>query len=302
MKKKKTFNILSIDGGGIRGAFVAQMLYKISELTKSNLSKEFDLFIGTSTGSIIAASLAQHISPIKIVKMYKETSSTIFARKHSFTPIFLEKALRSPYDDLKFKIILKKVLSKVRIKDVHKNLIVVSTNLTDGMPYIFKSFDVNGLNCYLYEAIAASCAAPTFFDPIKLENKLLADGGIFANNPSLLAYTSALNDFHIEPQNIRILSIGCGYLNNCYEESKHWGLVNGWKVRILTDFVASLQSESNNVLLEKLLLKDNLLRLNFPNINNIASDDFNAVNDLIDIANNCFNAEKKNILNFFNNM
>ena len=54
----KTFKILSIDGGGIRGIFSAHILKRIEDEYNIKLKDHFDLIAGTSTGAIIAGSVA----------------------------------------------------------------------------------------------------------------------------------------------------------------------------------------------------------------------------------------------------
>jgi len=58
-----SFKILSIDGGGIRGIIPGQILVALENKLKTKsgnpearLSDYFDLFAGTSTGAILAAS------------------------------------------------------------------------------------------------------------------------------------------------------------------------------------------------------------------------------------------------------
>ena len=47
----------------------------------------------------------------------------------------------------------------------------------------------------LSEAILASCAAPSFFDPAPVRDTLVADGGLWANNPSIIALVEAASKF-----------------------------------------------------------------------------------------------------------
>ena len=49
--------MLSIDGGGVRGIFAAKVLSLIETELHMNIHELFDLIVGTSTGSIIAAAI-----------------------------------------------------------------------------------------------------------------------------------------------------------------------------------------------------------------------------------------------------
>lgn len=91
MSQKKTFNILSIDGGGIRGIIPAMILERLEEetgiakKTGKNISCLFDLIVGTSTGGILALGLTQGgtrekplLSAEELVKIYAKRGSKIF--------------------------------------------------------------------------------------------------------------------------------------------------------------------------------------------------------------------------------
>ena len=59
MSDRKTFNVLSIDGGGIRGIIPAMVLAEIEERTDKPICELFDLIAGTSTGGILALALTK---------------------------------------------------------------------------------------------------------------------------------------------------------------------------------------------------------------------------------------------------
>src|ERR1700712_3057821 len=98
--------ILSLDGGGIRGALTLGYLKKIETVLREKendpalvLSDYFDLIGGTSTGSIIAGALAIGMSVDEIVKMYMDLGGKIFGKKRSFwNPLQTLKFLKAEYD------------------------------------------------------------------------------------------------------------------------------------------------------------------------------------------------------------
>ncbi|MFZ0734184.1 MAG: patatin-like phospholipase family protein, partial [Candidatus Sulfotelmatobacter sp.] len=56
----------------------------------------------------------------------------------------------------------------------------------------------------------ATSAAPTYFRPLEHRGYTLVDGGVWANNPVMLAVIEARVCFTLERDQIDVLSLGCG--------------------------------------------------------------------------------------------
>lgn len=75
------FQILSLIGGGIRGAFVTSYLNELEKKLGRPIAESFDLIAGTSTGAIIAAGMAA----AKMHDFYVRYGAGIFSSQaHSF--------------------------------------------------------------------------------------------------------------------------------------------------------------------------------------------------------------------------
>jgi len=64
-----------------------------------------------------------------------------------------------------------------------------------GKPYLFRTYrgrgGVTNKDCMIWEAIRATSAAPTFFDPIQIQDEMFVDGGFGCNNPVNFVYDEA---------------------------------------------------------------------------------------------------------------
>ncbi len=147
-------------------------------------------------------------------------------------------------------------------------LIITSSDISTGGVHLFKSRYLEDLGepyvrdgpVRLSDAILASCAAPTYFDPVPVGDSLMADGGLWANNPSIIALTEAVAVFRRPIEQVRILSIGTGHSVSLYDRHRLWGLMTGWRHRKLVSYVLGLQSQASTNM-AKLLLADRYLRL-----------------------------------------
>lgn len=202
MEEKKKFKILSIDGGGIKGLYSAQVLAKFEESFNTRLSDHFDLICGTSTGGIIALGVSVKIPMKNIVEFYENYGPKIFAsnwkKLGTFGNLMLgfkQAICKSKYSQEPLREALTSVFGSKTISESHNLLCIPAYNLTDASPRIFKrdygSLNQDNSKTYVDVALATS-AAPTYF-PIKEINKFdYVDGGLFANNPVLVGLTEYL--------------------------------------------------------------------------------------------------------------
>ncbi len=118
-------------------------------------------------------------------------------------------------------------------------LCVPSFEGVHGEVYIFKTPHHPDFRKDLHEPMVkvalATSAAPTYYRPLRDAGYTFVDGGVWANNPIMIALTEALTSFDVTRDRIRILSLGCGdnrYSVNGRKLSKggmlHWrDIING---------------------------------------------------------------------------
>ena len=300
-----TFMILSIDGGGIRGVYPAHILSCIEKRLNINLFNTFDMIAGTSTGSIVATSVAMCIPVDSIINMYKEHGPYIFNRKRSYWPYKdLCPMFKSIYNNRCLKDVLSFIFKKKQLGDIKKPLLIPSTDIGNGCVHVFKSNYSSEFTrdnkVQVKDAVLASCSAPIFFDPHRLNEYLLADGGLWANNPALAAVIDAQKRLDILRDDIKILSIGTGHFKTAYgtNDLRKWGLMNGWRHKDLIGFILSLQSQSALNYLTLMLRPEQIKRIDFESDLLMPLDDVSNINDLISRADHKFTHECKSIKEF----
>ncbi len=263
MKNSETFHILALDGGGTRGIYTAQLLAKIEHELGVRIKDCFHLIAGTSTGSIIAGAAVSDINMDEIVELFESETHEIFQKKWYRNPLLFSK-----YSNAKLLQIIAKHIPKTPLSEIVTPLLITSSEITKSELHVFRSnyaeklneSDHSKENVCLLDAIVASCAAPTFFAPKIVHDKLLADGGLWANNPSIAAYVEALTIFGKKVSQIRILSIGTGHSTSMYRNKNRWGFLSGWGGVKLVSYVMTLQSHSSANMMTR-LLQDNYLRI-----------------------------------------
>ena len=104
--EKKTFKILSVDGGGIKGLYSSTILEHFEEKYNCSISDHFDMLCGTSTGGLIALALSLGIPAKKISEFYKEKGGVIFPNVPFFSSLN-KKALAQEFKTTNFSTVEK---------------------------------------------------------------------------------------------------------------------------------------------------------------------------------------------------
>lgn len=289
---------LAIDGGGIRGVYAAHVLERLGATTNIVFHEQFELIAGTSTGSIIAAALACGIPIAKVKKLYQEKGPEIFCSK----PWSLGGLVTSKYSNRPLREALEEVFGELKLKDAKTKLIIPATDIANGGVHVFKSpYDphfVRDPECRIVDAILASCAAPVYFGPVRVGEYLLSDGGLWANNPSLVVFTEAMTHMGLQRSDIRLLSIGTGNGKKYYKISKFhwfWGFVFGWGMKKFIAMLLNLQSATANNMTRLLLDGDRMVRVSFDSDTDLPLDEVKSIADLISKADRDFTHQAKAI-------
>lgn len=294
---EENFYVLALDGGGARGIYPAHILARLERRMSRPIGSCFDLIAGTSTGSIIAGAAAAGVEMQTVVDLFEEKAPEIFSRKRFGWGLLRSKYARQPLERL-----VRECLPPLRLGDISTPLLITSADISTGGVRVFKSKYlkdqgkeyVRDGKVLLGNAILASCAAPSFFDPMRVDEYLLADGGLWANNPSILAVTEAVSKFGKSLGQVHILSIGTGQSSLLYEQKRFWGIATGWGRRKLVSYFMNLQSQASTNM-ACLLLGDRYLRLN-PEIEDWNLDDTRRLNVLKTLADRDFTQTVEEVL------
>ncbi|MEH7113592.1 CBASS cGAMP-activated phospholipase [Neobacillus niacini] len=298
--------ILCIDGGGIRGIFAIAILQALEEEVGHPVGKLFDVVAGTSTGAIIAASVSLNKKMKEVHESYMLYGEKIFKRQAKVG------LFKSVYSDRSLRHLLKKSFGDLELKDIFTPLLIPAVDITHGKPFIhrtnFGNQENGDLSIKLWDAVLSSCSAPVYFPPNKIgEEYLSIDGGLWANNPSLVGLTEAIHYFQKGMEEIQILSIGTGLQNIDFtlDKDKYWG-INQWlpfnipSMKVtpkLLDLALHLSSESVSYHCQ-LLLKEHYLRINEELGEEVPFDDVRYMDVLSELGRKVYYNQKENILNF----
>jgi uncharacterized protein len=230
--------VLSIDGGGIRGLIPALVLTELERRSGRRVFELFDLIAGTSTGGILACALCapQPLPAAELVALYEDEGPKIFDRNVFQRIRSGEGLIDERYDADALDSALERFLADKRLAEARPDLLVPAYNMTEPGPYFFKTRKARenpGQEDFPLSVVArATAAAPTYFEPLEVNEVALVDGGVFAGNPAMSAFAEVLR---FQPTaEVLLLSLGTGQRTRkrTFDQIKDWGLVE-WAKPIL---------------------------------------------------------------------
>ena len=300
--------------GIIPGTILAYLEARLAERARGQgprIAEVFDLVAGTSTGGILACGLnvpgpegRPRYQAQDLLALYQgEIGQRIFDEPEGLNRIshfFGSLTSRSKFAPGPLEKALQDYCGDARLSQACTDLLITAYNTEAKRPFYFKSSDCRRQpdieDFPLWEIARATSAAPTYFPPRQvaydgtlkvmdqdfqvlrkqLTHLSLVDGGVFANNPAMLAYIEAVANWRLQRQlagrraftsrgmsaevahdssevPFFMLSLGTGETGAPYpyEEVTRWGLIE-W-VRPLIDILMQGVSESVDYQMRHLL-------------------------------------------------
>ncbi|KAJ6811432.1 patatin-like protein 2 [Iris pallida] len=304
---KKLVTIISIDGGGIRGIIPGTILAflesKLQELdgVDARLADYFDVVAGTSTGGLVTAMLTAPgrgnrplFAAKEINQFYLENSPNIFPQKNGLLSL-LGAVVGPKYDGKYLHSKIQQLLGDTRLHQTLTNIVVPTFDIKLLQPTIFSTLEAKSVpskNALLSDICIGTSAAPTYLPGHYFETKdsegnkrsfNLVDGGVIANNPTLVAMNSVTKEIFTENQDFfpvkpmdygkfLVLSLGTGSAKVeerfSVQDSSKWGVL-GWLynkgttplVNIFTQGSADMVDIHASVLFQALHSEKNYLRI-----------------------------------------
>lgn len=198
MEKKKMDRLLCLDGGGIKGLVLIQMLIALEREAGRPTRELFDWVAGTSTGGILALAIIHGKSMEYLRCLYFRMKEQVFRGSRPYESAPLEDFLKKEFGE------------NTKMTDVRYPRVMVTSVLADRHPgelHIFRNYDPPSVHReppyattatfkplttpqeqLVWRAARSSGAAPTYFRPM---GRFL-DGGLLANNPTL----DAMSEIH----------------------------------------------------------------------------------------------------------
>lgn len=242
---QKRFRILSLDGGGVKGAYTASVLQTLEVMTGKSVSKHFDLITGTSTGGIIAVAIGLGIPLGKVVDLYVNQGPVIFLKPPSGRLARIREKLRRLWhpkhsQDVLFNAVAE-VLGDRKFGESANRIVIPAFNAQSGDIQLFKTAHHPDyrMDCLLPATTVAmaTSAAPTYLSAYKdPEGRVYIDGGVWANCPATVGLVEAISRLNWPREQIDVLSIGTTSEPFHIGDAKQNGGIVQWNTGIVDIF------------------------------------------------------------------
>ncbi|XP_058872424.1 85/88 kDa calcium-independent phospholipase A2-like isoform X2 [Acipenser ruthenus] len=192
---RKFDRLLCLDGGGIKGLVLIQLLIALEKAAGRPIRDLFDWVSGTSTGGILALAVVHGKSMEYLRCLYFRMKDEVFKGSRPYESAPLEEFLKREFGE------------NTKMTDVRYPKVMVTGTLADRHPaelHLFRNYDppetgqdppykrsadfqplTKPQDQLVWRAARCSGAAPSYFRPM---GRFL-DGGLLANNPTLDAMT-----------------------------------------------------------------------------------------------------------------
>jgi len=249
----------------MRGIYAASYLENVARafakkrgVRTLDVGAAFDLVVGTSTGAIIVCALAAGLRLEKVIALFRTRGPKVFPHKLPATLpalvrealalrlFFRSRALRA--GEAVLREALEETFDRLTLGQIYQQrgiaLCLTAVEMSQQRSWVFKtphlatSFSRD--NDYaVVDACLASSAAPLFRSLARIKSpdtadqyRCFADGGLWANNPVLVALVEALQMLSKQPERqLEIFSLGtCPRPDGTFVEAggTHWGLLK-WR-------------------------------------------------------------------------
>jgi len=298
--------ILALDGGGSRGLLSLGVLAKLEQhlgersgdRENFRLAHYFDLIGGTSTGAIIATTLALEWRVRDVVDLYFKLLPSIFARPRVpgplriFMPGFKNTALTQALEEHLGDRMLKS-------EDLKTGLAIHAKRIDSGSAWILVNnpdwcyfdtpgdTDVANADFFLRDLVQSSAAAPTYFADVRIglgRNRRGAvssyahffDGGVSPNNnPALQLLLTATEpafgfNWPLGEDKLLLWSIGTGYVRKRFERrnrkrrSSAQPIGDFRRMAYSTKVQAALEGYNHDISQQQITVLQSLSRPRFP--------------------------------------
>jgi patatin-like phospholipase/acyl hydrolase len=165
-------------------------------------------------------------TPSELLRFYTENAKDIFKVQSRIPPTTGPGIKAAQYGAEGVEIFLKSKFGNLAMSEVEKPVVVFAFDIRSNQLQYISSKSLDGFNCFVWEAARATSAAPTYFPAKSIHDKVLVDGGVYMNNPSLQLLFLAKQQYPDAKEYV-LISLGTGRSIFSYESCINSGLY-GW--------------------------------------------------------------------------